>query len=199
MSQNMSKIGIVILAAGASRRLGQPKQLVMLGHKTLLAHTVDCAIASQADETVVVAGEIVYQNPVSPVVYNADWSEGMATSVGCGLKYLMANHFHLSAVVISVCDQPFISTALIDQLIATYRLKVPAIVASDYGDILGVPALFDRRLFSELLALRGDTGARKLIQKYRASCELIDFPAGKVDIDTPEDLLHLDCRLSSQG
>jgi molybdenum cofactor cytidylyltransferase len=188
---NMSDIGIVILAAGASRRLGQPKQLVEFQGKTLLEHTVNCAIASQANVTVVVLGEVMYQNPSCHVLVNPNWQEGMAASIRVGLNDLVTHRSDLSAVIISVCDQPFISTDLFNQLITQYHTQSSLIVAASYGDILGVPALFDRQLFPELFQLQGDTGARKIIQKYQKNCQSLLFPQGAVDIDTPADLQFL--------
>jgi molybdenum cofactor cytidylyltransferase len=187
----MSEVGIMILAAGASRRLGQPKQLIEFQGKTLLEHTVDCAIASQVCSTVVVLGEVLYQNPLCRILLNPNWSEGMAASIRCGLNELVSARSDLSAVIISVCDQPFISTDLFNQLIAQYQAKPSLIAAASYGDVLGVPALFDRQLFPELRQLQGDTGARKIIQKYQRDCQSTPFPQGGIDIDTPTDLQFL--------
>jgi molybdenum cofactor cytidylyltransferase len=187
----MSEVGIMILAAGASRRLGQPKQLIEFQGKTLLEHTVDCAIASQVCSTVVVLGEVLYQNPLCRILLNPNWSEGMAASIRCGLNELVSARSDLSAVIISVCDQPFISTDLFNQLIAQYQTQPSLIVAASYGDVLGVPALFDRQLFPELRQLQGDTGARKIIQKYQRDCQSTPFPQGGIDIDTPTDLQFL--------
>jgi molybdenum cofactor cytidylyltransferase len=187
----MSEVGIIILAAGASRRLGQPKQLLEFQGKTLLAHTVDCAIASHASATVVVLGEVMYQNPLCQILLNPNWPEGMAASIRCGLNELLSERSDLSAVIMSVCDQPFISTDLFNQLITQYQAQPSLIVAASYGDVLGVPALFDRQLFPELLQLQGDTGARKIIQKHQRDCHPVEFPQGLIDIDTPTDLQFL--------
>jgi molybdenum cofactor cytidylyltransferase len=186
-----SGIGIVILAAGESQRLGQPKQFVEFQGKTLLEHTVDCAIASQANVTVVVLGNSMYQNSRCHILVNPNWQEGMGASIRVGLNDLVTNRSDLSAVIISVCDQPFISTDLFDQLIAEYHARSPLIVAASYGNVIGVPALFDRQLFPELQQLQGDIGARKIIKKYPGDCKLVAFPQGNIDIDTPADLQNL--------
>jgi molybdenum cofactor cytidylyltransferase len=187
----MSKIGIIILAAGGSRRLGQPKQFLEFQGKTLLEHTVDCAIASQADVTVVVSGAVKYQNPRCSVLHNPNWRVGMSTSLCCGLDYLRATYPNLAAVIMSVCDQPLIATDVFDRLISQYKAHHPPIVAASYGDVLGVPALFDRRLFPELQQLQGDAGARKIIQKHLTNCQQVAFSQGYLDVDTDADLQRL--------
>lgn len=191
-------IGLIILAAGASTRLGTPKQLLPYEGKSLLRHAAETALASSCRPLVVVLGS----NPAPlrleleglPVhcVENPDWEQGMGSSIRAGMKALLAaSGPEREAALFMLCDQPHVSAALIDALIAAYRQTVSPLVASEYGGTLGVPALFDRSLFSELSLLNGAEGAKQILQRHRAQAIGIPFPKGTVDIDTPEDYLRL--------
>jgi molybdenum cofactor cytidylyltransferase len=189
-------IGVMILAAGQSSRLGQPKQLLEFRGRTLLRHVIEVAIAADCGEIVVVLGAAISacrsQIPKEiPTVENPNWQTGMASSIGVGLNFLLLQHPNLQAVLITVCDQPFISAPLFNQLITRYQTHSSRIVASQYGDVVGVPALFDRSLFPDLLNLTGDMGARKIIQKYQAECQVVAFPQGEMDVDTMADYAQL--------
>lgn len=196
---NFSAIGIVILAAGASTRLGTPKQLLQYQGRSLLRHTAEVAIASGCQPIVVVLGAQVkqleaevQQLPVY-VVENNRWAEGMSSSIQIGLKVLQSIHPTVKAVVILLCDQPFVSAALVHQLIEEYQRTGKLIVASEYADTVGVPALFSQALFPVLMALPGDRGAKYVIQNYAQAVARVPFPLGAIDIDTPSDykqLLH---------
>lgn len=155
-----SPVGIVILAAGASTRMGKPKQLLPYRGRSLLSHTVEVAIASVCRPIVVVLGadaeqirQEVNQFPVQ-VVENFWWTEGMSASIRCGIQTLAATSQTTEAVVIALCDQPFISAQVINHLVETHRLTGKPIVASEYAGTLGVPALFSRNFFSELMSLK---------------------------------------------
>ncbi|BCL38211.1 NTP transferase domain-containing protein [Nostoc sp. MS1] len=189
----MTKIGIIILAAGASKRLGQPKQLLTYQGKPLIQYITEVAINSQCRPIVVVLG--AYAEKIEPYLLNLDihivdnqqWSSGMASSIGCGLNAIEAIAPDIEALVLMLSDQPFVSLTLINQLIAAYQTTNCPIVASEYSGILGVPALFHKTLFSELALLQGDMGARKIIRQHEASCLSIPFSEGVIDIDTLED------------
>lgn len=191
--QPANNIGIVILAAGTSSRLGTPKQLLQFRGKSLLQNTVDAAVSSDANRVVVVFGanadEIskkVDKSKVSSIV-NTDWSEGMASSVRNGLNELLFISPSTDAVIFMVCDQPYISSEVINELIASQKETGKPIVTCNYGETIGPPALFHRSLFPHLMQLKGDAGARKIIQQHSDDVATVLFMKGKFDIDTNED------------
>lgn len=172
--------------------MGQPKQLLPFQGKTLLRHTVDVAIASTCDSVVVVLGACadrispeLEQLPVA-IVKNPAWSEGMGTSIGTGIQFLQKTSPGINAAVITVCDQPFLSTQFVDHLVATYFASGAAIIAAQYSQSQGVPALFCDRIFPDLIKLR-QTGAKSIIQRYADEVQAVPFPNGMLDIDTPTD------------
>ena len=193
--------GIVILAAGESARMGEPKQLLEFRGKTLLHHAVDAALALRVVPVVVLgahANPIRTQLDARPVIVaeNSGWREGMGTSLRTGLSALLTAVPKTSAAIFMLCDQPLLTATTLGLLIATHERTGRAIVASEYGGTLGVPALFARSLFPELLALDGAEGARQIIQTHRDKAIGVPFPDGLVDIDTPTDYSCL-CELST--
>ncbi len=189
----MSSIAVVVLAAGGSRRMGVSKQLLRVRGRSLLRHAADAALGSSCRPVVVVLGanaEAVQSEleglPVQ-IVRNEHWSEGLSTSIRAGIEALTPTSDSLEAVVLTLCDQPFVEVDSIEVLVAAYRSTRRPIVASQYGGTLGVPALFSRDLLPELLALEGDTGARQVIQANAMSVWPVPCPQGAVDLDTPED------------
>ena len=185
--------GVVILAAGESARMGEPKQLFAYRGKTLLGHAIDTAHSLPDAPIVVVIGahsaQIRAQIDGSRVIIaeNADWRDGMGGSLREGLSALLAAHPEISAAIFLVCDQPLLSATTLSILIATHQQSGRAIVASEYGGTLGVPVLFARAMFPELLALDGADGARQIIRTHRDRAIGVPFPDGAVDIDTPAD------------
>jgi molybdenum cofactor cytidylyltransferase len=190
-------IGIVILAAGESARMGEPKQLLAYRGKTLLRHSLDAALSVPDAPVVVVLGanaDLIHgQIDAARVIItqNEDWREGMGGSLSVGLKALLAQHDHLTAALFLVCDQPLLSADLLKLLIAKHEETGREIVAAEYDGALAVPALFGRSLFPELLALKGASGARKVIQTHRSLAIGVPFPGGEFDIDTPSDYERL--------
>ena len=196
---NKSRIGIIILAAGASTRLGQPKQLLKFRNKTLIRHAVETALATECEKIIVVLGEnadeIKKQIEDLPIEIadNKNWQSGMSSSIKTGLEKLYDEE--LSAVVFMLCDQPLISSETILHLIETQAKTQKKIVASEYKNDLGVPAGFSHEVFEELLNLQGDTGAKFLIKKYFPSDSAkISAPEAEFDIDTLEDYQNLQSR-----
>ncbi|NER07638.1 MAG: nucleotidyltransferase family protein [Okeania sp. SIO3C4] len=183
-------IGIIILAAGASTRLGQPKQLLIYKGNSLIFNTVEIAVNSGCSPIIVVLG--AYADLILPeisnfpvkIVENSDWQAGMNTSIGAGINFLQNTKEIIEAVIIMVCDQAFLSTNLIQKIIDVYYLKLNPIVASEYAGILGVPALFSSSFFPEMLNLKTDKGAKQIINKYSRQVATVNFPRGEIDIDT---------------
>lgn len=183
-------IGIIILAAGASSRMGTPKQLLLHHGRSFLSYIVEVAIASMCQPIVVVLGANAEQikSEVSfrvQVVENTRWIEGMSSSIAVGMQALVNQN--IEGVVITLCDQPFVSTQIIDQLIAAYCFTGKSIVASEYAGTLGVPAFFSRAFFLELMSLGATEGAKHLIKRYSEQVFSVPFPEGEIDIDTPKD------------
>jgi molybdenum cofactor cytidylyltransferase len=189
----MPNIGAVILAAGESSRLGRPKQLIQFRNKSLVRRIVDAAREAGCSPIVVVIGsdknrvarELEQTSAVS--VENANWKSGMGTSIRSGVQHVIDIAPNVEAIVLLVCDQPFVDSHTIEQLIALGEKTKKAIVASSYAGTLGVPALFDRACFEELRALRNDRGAKPIILINLERVADVSFPEGKIDIDTAAD------------
>ncbi len=190
------KTGILILAAGNSSRLGQPKQLLKFKGKSLLQHVAEQALAA-TPFTVVVTGsnhteikkEIENLNILS--VENAYWNEGMGTSINVGLNEILAVFPAMENVIISVCDQPFIEASVFEALISEQERSQKGIVASAYSGTSGTPALYTKKYFKTLSGLSGHEGAKKLLNRFREDTAEISFDRGAVDIDTIEDYQRL--------
>jgi molybdenum cofactor cytidylyltransferase len=188
-------VAAIVLAAGASRRLGQPKQLLMLEGETLLARSVRLAGEAGAAPVLVVVGahseSIGAVVPVGRayVVMNEEWDQGIASSIHAGLKALDAG---ARGVLILACDQPRLSADHLRGLIETFAAQSqPTIVASNYAGVVGIPAVFPREAFPHLLALSGDKGARALLMQPPCPLIALPFDGGEVDIDQPDDLAQL--------
>jgi len=193
----MGNIGIIILAAGASRRMGQPKQLLPYQATPLIEHITAVAIHSVCEPIVVVLG--AYASIIEPkmshlniqIAFNEQWSTGMASSLKCGLSKIQTITPNLDAVIVMLGDQPLVSTSLIQQFVTKYQTTNFPIVASQYHKIVGVPALFDHSLFRELATIEGDVGAKSIIGRYYSKVLTIPFAEGAIDMDTPEDWKRL--------
>ncbi len=188
------KIGAVVLAAGPSTRMGRPKLLLTHTGVPLLRRAVDAA-AGCADVVVVLGANADQYRPLldgtsARIVVNQYYGEGMSGSIQLGIEALGDD---IDAAVIMLADQPFVDAEIIGRLIETYRTSGKKIVACQYGDVRGVPALFDRALFLELLLVTGDQGARTVMETYPGHVAVVAIPAAAADdIDTPEDARRLD-------
>ncbi|WP_413171422.1 nucleotidyltransferase family protein [Anabaena azotica] len=192
-----SNIAIIILAAGASTRMGEPKQLLPYQGRSLLSHTIESAIASVCHPVVLILGANAenIRSEISEstikIVENPDWHLGMSSSIRCGILSVLNNSQTIDAVVITVCDQPFLSAEIINDLVAAYHSTRKPIIACQYADTLGVPVLFNHIFFSELASLSEDVGAKKIIKTHHHDVFSIPFPSGIIDIDTPQDYQKL--------
>lgn len=191
-------VAAIVLAAGASRRLGQPKQLLVYAEETLLARALRLARESGASPVLAVLGAnlemitaSVALNQAIPVVNN-NWDQGISTSIHAGLNALAVAAPHAAAALILACDQPRLTANHLRALIETLAAQAqPSIVASSYAGVIGIPAVFPRAIFPALLALRGDKGARALLMDPPCPLLALPFSGGEVDIDEPEDLERL--------
>jgi molybdenum cofactor cytidylyltransferase len=185
------KIPAVILAAGASRRLGEPKQLVEVGGETMIHRMARIALLA-CDPVLVVLGfeaerikDALRDLPVGRV-RNLDWEEGMASSLRTAVSALPLD---ARAALFLVCDQPAVDQELIEKLLAVHQEHPDRRIASVYAGTRGIPALLPRRDFDAILQLRGDRGAKPLLQD--PDVVEVPFPGGELDLDLPEDLRKL--------
>jgi len=201
-----SSTAIIILAAGASTRMGRPKLLLTYGNRTLLRHAAETAAASICRPILVVLGAYANQLhdeiddlPVRSVI-NERWAEGMGSSIQVGVEALNTYDRADSpeALVLMLCDQPYVTVAVINDLVTAYHLNGKGIIASEYAGTLGAPALFGREYFSELETLRGATGAKHIIAAHSSDVVPMPFPKGMTDIDTPEDYRQLQHAMQPQ-
>ena len=192
-----SNIAIIIPAAGASRRMGAPKQLLPWGKTTLLGHAVTQALRSDAEEAFVVLGahetlikKEMAQHPVT-VLKNENWEAGLGTSIACGVQHLLKINPAVNGVLIMLADQPLIDYQYLNTLISNFQSHQNKIIATSYGKRAGVPAVFGKPYFKVLSGLEDDHGAKYLMEKH--SHHVIALDAGKklTDIDTLEDYREL--------
>jgi molybdenum cofactor cytidylyltransferase len=195
--EQMDKINILILAAGSSSRLGQSKQLLEVTGVPLLRKTILTALATTSPHVAVVLGhdfkkhQEVIQDLNINILHHTDWQQGMGSSLRAGVSNILKTHSDTQAIVILVCDQPFLTAEHLNVLINTHRTSRVPIVASAYASTTGVPALFDQSIFTELLKLKDDQGAKKIMEKHAGRIIEIEFAPGEIDIDTPSDYARL--------
>jgi len=193
----MTGTGIIILAAGNSSRLGQPKQLLQFKEKSLIVHVINEAAAAGLFPCVVVLGayaglirqEIFGQDVLA--AENDNWETGMASGIVTGMKALLTIDAPLTNVIISVCDQPFISKEIFSGLVETHHRETKGIIACCYGETSGTPVLFNKKYFKTLMLLKGHEGAKKLLKLYNQDVTELSFKNGEIDIDTQSDYLNL--------
>lgn len=188
------KYGAIILAAGASSRLGSPKQLVQFKGKNLLQHIMDEVNACEHFQTVVVLGaqkDLIIREIIlgdATIVFNDQWEQGMSTSIIDGLLDLKSKNSDIAGVLLLVCDQPFVTSDLLRSILNAFISNDKGLAACKYGDIIGTPAMLGSMYFDSLLALTGDRGAGKLLREHITNACIIPFEEGLRDIDTISDL-----------
>ncbi|MGF7078488.1 nucleotidyltransferase family protein [Mucilaginibacter sp. UYCu711] len=183
---------LIILAAGASSRLGFPKQTLLYKGKTLLEIAIEAGLKSKCRPVTVVLGssadkiEPGIKNYNIDIIHNPDWQAGMGSSIALAIKEIQKNE-GVSQVVIMLCDQPFVTSRLIDSLLYKQQETNKKIIACTYNDTIGVPVLFNRKLFDELTLLQGQEGAKKVLNAHPDDISTMPFEKGGVDIDTVGD------------
>jgi molybdenum cofactor cytidylyltransferase len=191
-------VAAIVLAAGASRRLGQPKQMLLHDGETLIARAIRVAHQAGAAPLFAVLGaqhEII-RATIAPseaiVVINANWEQGIASSIHAGIEALDSAAPDAPAALILPCDQLHLTADHLRALITSFAAQTePSIIASSYAGVAGIPAIFPRQAFTNLLALSGDKGARSLLIKPPCTLITVPFAGGEIDIDTPADLAQL--------
>lgn len=192
------RCGLILLAAGASTRMGRPKQLIPVEGRPLLERAVLAGLAVPVWPIVVVLGAhadslrpTLARHPVL-IAENPAWAEGMASSLRAGLATLDAFSPRIDFALVALCDQPAFSADTIRRLLATQAETGRSLVAARYQGHLGAPALFSREHFAALSALTGDEGARKLMTRIPPeTIAAVDLPEFALDLDTPDDVARL--------
>lgn len=202
MNAAIDNVYAIILAAGASSRMGKPKQLLEWRNRPLLEHAIVNARAVLGKRVIVVLGAhaesiqtAINLGEVS-VMVNPDWQEGMASSIRAGVQALPES---ASAVLILLCDQPLINAAHLQNLLNGWQSAPNRIVASQYHHSVGVPALFPVEFFEHLLSLSGDRGAKSLLMRFEDSLLKIPLPEAELDIDSEGDFERLTGYCSGDG
>jgi molybdenum cofactor cytidylyltransferase len=199
---NSANVGAVILAAGSSSRMGSPKQVLQFEGNSLLRRAALAALSAGCSPVVAVTGahaELCRRELDHLDVreaFNPDWETGMASSIRAGIEGLISMEPDLAAVVLLLCDQPHVTSDVILSLVATHHATGRPVIASAYDGSFGVPALFSRKLFSELRQLEGISGAKEIITRHASEAHFLPFPQGEVDVDTPHDF---SCLIAKEG
>lgn len=199
----MNPTAAILLAAGGSRRLGRPKQLIRIGGESLLRRTARLTVDAGCNRVLAVLGfeaallKLEIDGLAVETILNPDWEQGMASSLQAGLKALLTRlrdsppaerTGETTSVLITVCDQPRLSVEVLRELIAVHHSSKADISACSYSKTLGVPAIFDPKVFPALLQLKGDQGAKRIMAQPQWKVSTLAFPDGGIDIDLPSDL-----------
>ncbi len=200
MSNESFKTAIVILAAGSSKRMGEPKQLLPWGNSTLIEHIIQKALKVKVTEVSVVLGanfEIINKQiknyPIN-IITNTNWKAGLSISISKAVSHYITEQ-KIEALIFILADQPFISDNYLKQMLSNYMVNQNQIIATQYEDgKLGVPVLFDKYFFNELLSLNGDIGANQILQNNKRYVKALEVSFNHIDIDTKVDYqkAHID-------
>jgi len=190
-------IGIVVLAAGGSSRLGVAKQLLEFEGKTILRRAAENALHCNAGPVFVVLGNDFERSKKEiadlslEIIFNRAWGDGIASSIKIAVDKIVHDCPAISSVMFTLCDQPWVDHRTLSKIAEAFRPNDTKIVASEYNGTLGVPAIFDVRLFKELRQLEGDAGAKSIIYKYFNDVVRVAVPEAAFDIDSAADYERL--------
>ncbi|MDF1694258.1 MAG: nucleotidyltransferase family protein [Saprospiraceae bacterium] len=188
------RYAIIILAAGGSRRLGHPKQMVGWESSTLLNHTIKQANQVSNSDVFVTLGDCFDEIHSSikekvHIIFHPEWYHGMGSTISFSVSKIQLKKY--KGVILSVCDQPYISTDNFVNLINKFESSSAKIVVSEYRNGQGPPTLFSQEIVKDLMKISGDNGAKSIIKKYKNDVVSTCFYGGEIDIDTVEDLEKL--------
>ena len=192
----MEKIAAIILAAGNSSRFGRAKQLVEFEGNTLLGRAIDAAVAVKCEPIIVIVGasasEIVAYLDGSGVRFteNPNWEQGIGSSIRAGIDQMQKTAPAASAVLLMVSDQPLVGERQLSRLVYAREKTGKPLVCSQYAETIGVPAIFGREFFGELMEL-DRAGAKKLLIAHSDQCVHVQMPEAERDIDIPADFSAL--------
>ena len=188
--QSTEKIASLILAAGSSSRMGTPKQLLPWKDTTLLSRAIGTAEASVVHDVYVVLGahhdkiRPIISGGNSTIIHNKRWQEGLGSSIVSGIEYFGEHKKAYAAVLVLLCDQPLISPQYLNLLIQTFAENKKGIVATNYGNRAGVPAIFAKKYFNALMELQGDKGAKNLMERNGEDTIVLENGENLTDLDT---------------
>jgi len=197
------RVAAVVLAAGGSARFRKPKQFALFYGETFIRRIVAAAIQARCAPVVVVTGKdsapigLELSRLTVSISVNRHWQSGMGSSIVVGIRQAMNLAPDIDAALLLTCDQPFVTAAVITQMIQLRLTIGKPIIASAYAETIGIPALFDRSCFPDLLRLKGDSGAKGIILARPDDVASFDFPSGEIDIDTAADYEKLDQSLTA--
>ncbi|GAA4303603.1 nucleotidyltransferase family protein [Aestuariibaculum suncheonense] len=189
-------IALVVLAAGASKRMGQPKQLLPWGTSTLLEHSIQTALQAEVKKIFVVLGanhdilkSSIENNPVE-IIFNSNWEQGLGSSISKAIHHIQQSDMQFEGVMFMLADQPYITVFYLNTLIRRFKSNNRQIIATSYehGE-RGVPVLFDKVYFKELMTLTGDSGAKPIIKAHESEVDIVFCGIKNIDLDTQNDYL----------
>lgn len=188
----MDKIAIVVLAAGNAKRLGQSKQLLPWGNSTLLGNVVRNVLTADAYKFFVVLG--AYSNEIiekinlseATVLINENWQQGLGSSIASAITEIDNKYSEVNAVLLVLADQPFISSIHLNAIIKLHSTEKESIIITRKEDYIGVPVLFPRKFFRELMLLSNDEGAKQIINRNKNWVKEVVSQDDTADIDTFE-------------
>ena len=191
--KNKDNIAILVMAAGTSSRMKGIKQLLPWGESTLLENALKNANSSKAQRVLTVLG--AYKKEIldsislgkQDYIYNPNWKSGLGNSIACGTRHLLDSDKEYKGILVLLADQPLIDYRYLDTLIAQFLDSPNSIVATDYGNRVGVPAVFAATHFKELLQLGADFGAKEIIKAHGSEVLKISANGKELDIDTQEE------------
>ncbi|CAM1363314.1 Molybdenum cofactor cytidylyltransferase [Tenacibaculum sediminilitoris] len=195
MINTMQKTAILILAAGSASRMGKIKQLLPYKNTTLLEWAIEqaqkltvknvfCVLGANKDA---IEKQLTTKNV--EVIYNPNYKNGLSTSIVEGINFLQKHNFDNALIMLS--DQPHVTSEYLSSMIETSKNNPSKIIASNYQVSVGVPAIFPKIFFNDLLNLKGDKGAKKILLQHDKNVVKVNSSQNLLDIDTPEDYQHL--------
>ncbi|CAM1342545.1 nucleotidyltransferase family protein [Tenacibaculum aestuarii] len=191
----MQKTAILILAAGSASRMGKTKQLLPYKNTTLLEWTIEQAQKSVVKNVFCVLGankdaiEKQLSTKTVEVIYNPNYKNGLSTSIVKGIEFLL--NYNFDSVLIMLADQPHVTSEYLNSLIEVSKNNPSNIIASSYQGSVGVPTIFPKNYFNDLLDLKGDKGAKNFLLQQNNNVIKVNSTQNLLDIDTPEDYQHL--------
>ena len=188
----MANIPILLLAAGSSSRMGQPKQLLPWGNQTLIEYQIQTLQQTGSQVNVVLGSNsnlvipVIEKFPVN-VFINTDWESGMGSSISLGINQIIQKNPDADGILITLLDQPMVTSSYIEKMLGTYQpCSQQIIVSLSTSGWIGVPVLFDQCYFKELTELSNDQGAKKIFKLHEEQIILLDGGELLEDMDTPE-------------
>lgn len=188
----MPEISILLLAAGGSSRMGQPKQLLPWGNQTLIGHQIQTLLETGQPVTVVIGSNSdlvipIIENYAVNIFINPNWESGMGSSISLGIRQIQQKFPNANGVLITLLDQPLITTFYINKMLDFFQPGSKQILVSHSASgWTGVPVLFDKCYFEELSGLKNDEGAKKIIQRHPENVTHLEAGELLDDMDTPE-------------